>query len=277
MKTKKKSVKALRTFLLIVVLIWSGLPILLVLMSSVKDPKTIFESPPRFIFRPTLYNFSRLVETRPDFFLALINSLIVTFGATLIVVFSATIAGYAFSRYRSRFFTLSAFSMLAIRLLPPIIATIPLFYVINNMGMQDNHFTLSVIYASFWISLGTWIMKCFVDTIPRELEEAAVVDGASIFQILFFIIIPLTVPGIITISTFSMIYAWKEYLFASIFTSTQARTAPVIIAEMQGALMGVDWGLVFAAVVIQYLPIAIFIFFIQRFIVRGITIGAIKG
>jgi multiple sugar transport system permease protein len=274
---RKKYSKVFRTLILAVVLLWSGLPILLVLMSSVKDPKTIFESPPRFIFRPTLYNYSELIGTRPDFFLALINSVIVTFGATLIVIVCATLAGYAFSRYRSTFFTTSAFSMLAIRLLPPIVATIPLFYWINNMGLQDNHFTLSFIYASFFISLGTWIMKCFMDTIPRELEEAAVVDGASTIQLLLIIIVPLSVHGIITISIFTVIYAWKEYLWASILTSLQAKTAPVIIADMQGALMGVDWGLVFAAVAIQYLPLAFFILFMQRFIVRGITIGAVKG
>jgi multiple sugar transport system permease protein len=277
MKTKEIINRAVRALILAVILIWSGGPIFSVILSSLKHPSEIFETPPRVFFTPTLHNFLQLVAKRPDYFKGLLNSFIVTVESGLVVILGATLAGYALSRYRGKYLTISAFAMLAIRLLPPIVVTIPLFYLINEIRLDDRHLTLSIIYASFWISLATWIMKAFIDQIPKELDESALVDGATRFQILTRIIAPLSSHGIVAVSILVVIYSWKEYLFASLFTSTRAKTAPPIIAEMLGVLMGVDWGIVFAAVVIQFVPLLVVVLLVQKFLVRGMIMGAIKG
>jgi len=256
---------------------WSGLPIFLIILSSFKEPATIFESPPKFIFKPVVRNYLVLARDWPEFFTDLVNSCIITIGAALLVVAVATTAGYVYSRYRARFFVVSAFFMLVIRMLPPIVITIPLFPLIHDLNLQDTHLLMIVLYSTFFVGLGSWIMKCFIDQIPREIEESAAIDGASTFQILRMIILPLSVHGMLVVLTFVVIFAWKEYLFASIFPSFKARTAPIIVSEMLGSVTGIQWGPLFAAAVIQLFPIFIFVLYAQKFLVKSLTIGAVKG
>ncbi|MFN6998759.1 MAG: carbohydrate ABC transporter permease, partial [Elioraea tepidiphila] len=130
---------------------------------------------------------------------------------------------------------------------------------------------------AFFVSLGTWIMKAFVDQVPREFEEAAQVDGASLVQMLRHVIVPLVIPGMIAAAVFIFIFAWNEFLFAFVFTTTRARTAPLIISEMLGSVTGVDWGPVFAAATIQLVPVLLFVVLLQRHLVAGLTAGGVKG
>jgi multiple sugar transport system permease protein len=276
LKIANKLHSTLRAFILLLILTWTGLPILLITLSAFKDPRTIFESPPKLLFRPTLQNFIDLFTDWPQFFSSLLNSALITIIAAFIVLSVTFIAGYVFSRYKSGYFILNAFLMLALRMLPPIVASIPLFPIIHELNLQDNHFTLGLIYATFFVSLGSWIMKTFIDNIPREMEESAAIDGASIGQILRHIMIPLSGQGMVTVSIFVIIYAWKEYLWASIFTSSNAVTAPIILSQMLDATIGAQWGPVFAATLLQYLPLLIFILYVQKFLVRGLMIGAVK-
>jgi len=120
-------------------------------------------------------------------------------------------------------------------------------------------------------------MKGFIDGIPREIEEAAVVDGANLSQIFRLILIPLTRPVLVASAILTGTYAWNEFQFAFLFTSTSARTAPVIIGEMTGSLTGVQWGDVFAGSVVQFIPALIFLWLIQNHLIRGMTSGALKG
>jgi multiple sugar transport system permease protein len=257
---------ALRLALIALAVVWSAIPIALVVLSSFKQPSQIFEVPPSLLFTPTLDNYRTLWSERPEFFRALANSLAITLGAL----------GYVYARFRNRFLSASAFGLLAVRMLPPIIVTIPLFPVLNALRMNDTHLLLILLYAAFYVSLGTWIMRSFVAQLPVELEESAAVDGAGLMQTLGRVVLPLVVPGLIAVAIFVVVFAWNEYVFALIFTTRHAKTAPVIIGEMLGTVEGVQWGVIFAAATVQLVPVLALVIALQRYLVAGLTAGAVK-
>jgi multiple sugar transport system permease protein len=269
--------RALRILLLIATVLWSGFPILLVVLSSFKPGRDVFAIPPSLIFTPTFENYLRLAKLWPDFFANMRNSLIVTIGATMLTVVVTTLAGYVYARFRSRFLTGTAFFMIVVRMLPPIIVTLPLFPAVNWLRVNDTHALLIVLYSAFFVSLGTWIMKTFIEQIPRELEEAAFVDGASLAQILTRVVLPLAANGIFAASIFVLVFAWNEYVFALVFTTRAAKTTPLVIAEILGTVEGVDWGVLFAAATVQLVPILLFVIAAQRYVVAGLSAGAVKG
>lgn len=190
---------------------------------------------------------------------------------------SSVLAGYVYSRYRNSFLASSVYFMVAIRLLPPIVVTLPLFPLSDFLNLNDTYLILIILYATFFVSLSTLIMKSFMDGIPIELDQAATIDGASELQFLVRIVFPLAAQGMVAVSVFVLVYSWNEYLFAFIFTTTNAKTAPLILSEMMGAITGVDWGVLFAAVTLQLVPVVAFVILVQRFLISGLTSGAIKG
>ena len=269
--------KAWRLVATMLVLAWSLGPILLVVLASFKEPRQIFEVPFRLVFEPTLDNFRVLARDNPEFFRALWNSFVVTAGATLLALVASFCAGYVFARARHLAYRGSAFAMLLVRMLPPIVVTVPLFPVINQLALNDTHLLLILLYAAFYVSLGSWMMRSFVTRVPIELEEAAAIDGASLPQILRLVVLPLTAQGLVAVALFVVVFAWNEYVFAMIFTTTNARTAPVVIGEMMSTAEGVQWGAVFAAATIQLVPVLALVIGLQRFLVAGLTAGAVKS
>lgn len=269
--------RALRALAFALIFAWSLAPILLVVSASFKPGKDIFAVPPRLLFAPTLANYTELFRLWPEFTRTLWNSLFITLGATVLTVLASALAGWVYSRRRGRVLTASAFFMVLVRMFPPIVITLPLFPVVNALKLNDTHFVLVILYSAFFVSLGTWIMKAFIDQVPRELEEAAAVDGATLWQMLRRVVLPLAVPGMTAAAVFVFIFAWNEFLFAFVFTTTKAKTAPLIISEMLGSATGVDWGAVFAAATIQLLPIIVFVTLLQRHLIAGLTAGATKG
>lgn len=268
---------AVRWLTLAAIIFWSAAPIVLVVLASFKPSRNIFEFPPRLIFTPTFDHYLNLFRQWPEFTTTLINSAIVTAGAMFLTLLVSIPAAYAYSRYRSRWLTLSAFSMLAIRMFPPIVITLPLYPIVRALNLNDTHFVLIVLYSTFFVSLSTWVMKAFIDEIPRELDESAKLDGANTLQLLTWIILPLSLHGVVASAVFVVVYAWKEFLFAFLFTSSNARTAPAIISEMLGSVTGVAWGPLLAAATVQLVPLLIFVLLVQRFLVKGLTIGSTKG
>ena len=211
------------------------------------------------------------------FFDGLLNSTIITAGATALAVIASTCAGYVYSRNNSRLLNGSVIFLIVVRLIPPIVVTLPLFPIVNAMELNDTHIVLMVLYATFFVSLGTVLMRTFIDQIPRELDEAAQIDGAGRLTILRRVIVPLAAPGILAVAVFVVVFAWNEFLFAFIFTSTRAKTAPLVISEMIGSIDGVDWGILFAASTVQLAPVLLFVIFMNRYLVAGLTSGATKG
>ena len=277
MRRRNPLIRALRHLALALVVLWSGFPILLIVLFSFKPPRDIFEAPPRFVFWPTVQNYANLWKRWPDFFDNLWNSIQVSLGATALTLLLTLLAGWVYSRCRGAVLTGSAFFMIFVRLMPPIVITLPLFPAVNWLRLNDTAAVLIVLYTAFFVSLGGWIMKTFIDQIPRELEEAAVVDGAGLSQTLARIVVPLAVPGMIATAVFVMVFAWNDFLFAFIFTAVKAKTAPLVISEMVGAIDGVDWGIVFAAATVQLIPILAFVMLTQKYLIAGLAAGSVKG
>jgi multiple sugar transport system permease protein len=259
------------------ILIWSLFPIAFIIMSAFKPGQDIFAVPPRFVFTPTLQHYGKLWSEWGMFFDGLLNSAIVTVGATVLAITTSTSAGYVYSRNSSRFLDASVLFLIVVRLIPPIVVTLPLFPIVNAIGLNDTHVVLIVLYATFFVSLGTVLMRTFIDQIPRELDEAAQIDGATRLTTLRRIIVPLAAPGILAVAVFVVVFAWNEFLFAFIFTATNAKTAPLVISEMIGSIDGVDWGVLFAASTIQLIPVLLFVILMNRHLVAGLTAGATKG
>jgi multiple sugar transport system permease protein len=277
MRARRFLVGAGKTAAVALILAWSLVPIAFMVMSSVKPGREIFAVPPSLAFTPTFEHYASLGAKWGGFYRGLLNSAIVTAGATLLAVAASTLAGFAYSRHRSPAMTRSAVFLVAVRLLPPIVVTLPLFPIVNRLGLNDTHLVLVLLYATFYVSLGTLLMRTFIDQIPRELDEAALVDGAGRLTVLLRVIGPLAAPGMLALAVFVIVYAWNEFLFAFIFTSTRAKTAPLVISEMLGSFDGVDWGVLFAASSIQLVPILAFVVLMQRHLVAGLTAGATKG
>ena len=256
---------------------WSLVPIGLIAMSSFKADRDIFSTSGTFAFAPTLANYQALWSRWGDFFFGLWNSFLVTVGATVLAVGVSLLAGFAYSRFASKGLQASAFFLIFIRLIPPIVITLPLFPVVNWLGLNDTHCVLIVLYATLFVSLGTVVMRTFIDQIPRELDEAAAIDGASRLTILRKVIAPLAMPGVLAVAVFVIVFSWNEFLFAFIFTATKAKTAPLVISEMIGSIDGVDWGILFAAATVQLVPVLLFVVFMNRYLVAGLTAGSTKG
>lgn len=270
-------IKALRGLALIAIAFWSAFPIALVVLSSFKPARDIFVFPPTWAFTPTFANYAGLWLRWPDFFRTLGNSLIVTLGATALAVIVSAMAGYVYSRKRNPYLAGSAFFMIFVRLFPPIVVTLPLFPLVNALRLNDTHLILVILYATFFVSMGTMILKAFVDQIPRELDEAAMVDGAGVWSVFWRVILPLSAQGMIAVGVFVFVYAWNEFLFAFIFTTSAAKTAPLVLSEMTGAVDGVEWGVLFAATTVQLVPVLIFVLLAQKYLIAGLTAGATKG
>lgn len=268
---------AAKTVAVAFVLAWSLAPIALIVASSFKSDRDIFAAPPRWAFEPTLANYAALWARWGDFFYGLFNSFIITTGATALAVLASAVAGYSYSRFRHRALAGSAFFLIFIRLIPPIVITLPLFPAVNMLGLNDTHLVLILLYATFFVSLGTLVMRTFIDQIPREIDEAAHIDGATRWQILRKLILPLAAQGMVAVAVFVIVYAWNEFLFAFIFTTTRAKTAPLVISEMIGAVEGVEWGVLFAASTVQLAPVLLFVILAQKHLVAGLTAGATKG
>ena len=264
-------------FAVAALLFWSLFPITFIIMSSLKPGQEIFAVPPTYVFMPTFDHYTSLWNRWGMFFDGLFNSTIVTAGATALAVSASTCAGYVYSRNSGRFLNASVLFLIIVRLIPPIVVTLPLFPIVNAIGLNDTHVVLIVLYATFFVSLGAILMRTFIDQIPRELDEAAEMDGAKPLTILWRVIVPLAAPGILAVAVFVVVFSWNEFLFAFIFTATKAKTTPLVISEMIGSIDGVDWGILFAASTVQLAPVLLFVVLMNRYLVAGLTAGATKG
>lgn len=274
LKNPKKIIKYL---LLMIVILWSFFPIFFIINAAFQSPRVIFSYPPRLFHRFNLDNFAMLFENWPGYLESLLNSLIISISAAVLTVLVSMPAGYVLSRNKGKVMRGSLFVLVASRMFPPIVLSVPLFPVFHRIGIIDHQLALIILYTTFFVSLGTLLMKTFIDEVPIELEESAKIDGASNFQIFYKIIVPLSLQGAISVLVFVFIFSWKEFTFAYIFTATEARTAPIFIDEMLGAVLGVEWGPLFAAATLQLIPALIFIYLTQNYLIKGIKAGSVKG
>ena len=221
-------------------------------------------------------NYQRLFKEYPfaRFFL---NSAFVSTMTTLIAVCFAAFAGYSISRFRFPGRMVAAVLILATQMIPGIAILIPLYVMLNRLHLLNSYAGLIVSYNAFAIPFCTWMIKGFFDSIPAELEEAALIDGCTQWMAFARIALPLSLPGLMATGIFAFILGWNEFIFAATFIdSTDLKTLTVGIASMKGIDV-VDWGLLNAGAVIVTLPLAVLFSVVQRYLVQGLTAGAVKG
>jgi multiple sugar transport system permease protein len=204
-----------------------------------------------------------------------INSLIIGFGSTFLAVFLGTIAAYAFSRFRIPLKDDLLFFILSTRMMPPIAVAIPIYLMYRAIGLIDTHVGMILLYTAVNLSLSVWLLKGFMDEIPREYEEAAMVDGYTRLQAFWKVVLPQASTGIAATAIFCLIFSWNEYAFAVLLTSGVAQTTPPFIPFIIGE-GGQDWPAVAAGTTLFLVPIVVFTVLLRKHLLRGITFGAVR-
>ena len=254
-------------------------PLVFMVATSFKPSGIAKQLPPVWIFKPTFSHYVQVLQggtgTSVGFDRLLFNSAAVTIGSTLLTIALAVPAAYALSlrTFRQRH-GLSSW-ILSTYMFPPIVAVIPIFIYAGKLGLMDTYPVLIVPYAAFNLPIAVWILRSSILQIPYEIQESAMVDGASRFMVLRKIILPLLSPSIATVAILSAILSWNEFLFALSLTRAAAKTAPVGIQEFTG-MFGTDWGNLTAAATVIAAPIVIMTLILRRRIVSGMTFGAVK-
>ncbi|MCE2911364.1 MAG: carbohydrate ABC transporter permease [Pseudomonadota bacterium] len=299
--------KALAMAVVVLYALLTMVPLAWIVLTSLKSPPDSISYPPKVLFEPTLEGYCNLFTTRSrqtaDYIASLpppddrceaiararnmvvagpsnyaprfVNSLIIAFGSTFVSVVLGTMAAYAFSRFRVPGKDDLLFFILSTRMMPPIAVAIPIFLMYRELGLSDTRLGMILLYSAINVSLAVWLMKGFIDEIPREYEEAALVDGYTRLQAFFKVVLPQATTGIVATAIFCLIFAWNEYAFAVLLTSGEAQTAPPFIPIIIGE-GGQDWPAVAAGTTLFLLPILVFTVLLRRHLLRGITFGAVR-
>jgi multiple sugar transport system permease protein len=268
---------SLRWLLLAMALVWAAFPTLFMIASSLKQPSEIWGYPPTLFGTVTLRNYAEIGRFNPTFYGNLVNSVLVTVAGVILTLVISLAAAFVFSRFRSGWLRLPALLVITIRMFPPIVVLIPLYPTMSAIGVLDTLTPLVVVGSAFAVSIATLLLKAFVDEIPIDLEESAMIDGCTRLQAYFKITLPLIAPGIAAVVVFVAVGFWNEYMFPLVFTSTEARTVPVTIAVAMANAEGVAWGQLLAMSTIHLVPMVVLVMLVHKHLVRGMTIGAVKG
>ncbi|TCS75033.1 carbohydrate ABC transporter membrane protein 2 (CUT1 family) [Muricomes intestini] len=224
----------------------------------------------------TSSNFMKILDSQP-ILTWFGNSIFVTAFSTIIAITVSTMAAYSMSRYKYKSTNFLGFFLLVVRMLPETLLVVPLYMMFTHMKLINNYASLIISNITFIIPFSTWMMKGYFDSIPNTLEEAARIDGCSRLQAVRKIVIPLATPGIAATSTYSAILGWSEFLFARTFiTRPDKWTVTVGISSLMGEYT-IIWGEVMAAAAISIIPIALVFIFLEKYMVAGVTAGAVKG
>lgn len=261
--------------LALIALAFFSFPTAWMLMSSLKAETDIAVYPPIWLFTPSLESFRHLFEEM-NAWDAFLNSALIVGLATSFAMMAGTLAAYALARFDIKNKDFIAFEILSIRMLPPIVSVIPLFMIAKQLGVFDTPWLLMAVYTLNGLPFVVWIMRVFIQEIPQSIEEAALIDGCSRFECFWRVTLPLLLPGLAATMVIIFMFAWNEYLLASILTSKDARTLPVIAASAIKP-KAISWGLASAAGVLMSVPVVVLVLMMQRYLVRGLTLGAVKG
>ena len=283
------------------------LPLVWIGLTSIKSPPDSIAYPPKVVFSPSLEGYCNLFTTRsrqtPEYLQSLpppsgtcesiarahnmvvagasnyvqryINSLVIAFGSTFLAVSLGTLAAYGFSRFKVPLKDDLLFFILSTRMMPPIAVAIPIYLMYRELGLSDTWLGMILLYTAVNVSLAVWLLKGFIDEIPREYEEAAMIDGYTRLQAFIKVVLPQAATGIAATAIFCLIFAWNEYAFAVLLTSGNAQTAPPFIPIIIGE-GGQDWPAVAAGTTLFLIPILVFTVLLRKHLLRGITFGAVR-
>lgn len=248
-------------------------PFVWMVLVSLKT-RVLTYDPSIWFFKPTLENYLAVFQQRHLLFFAR-NSVIVVLGTMVLSLIIGSMAAYGFARFSFSRKEDLAFWILSLRMLPPMATVIPFFILARFTNLLDTHIILILAYMTFNIPFSVWMMRGFFEEIPRQIEESALVDGCSHWQILTKILLPLSLPGLTATAIFCIINSWNEFAFALFLTGINARTLPTTVTFFL-SVTGVIWGEMAAVGVLTALPVLIFAMLVQRYMIRGLTFGAVK-
>ena len=257
--------------------LFAVVPFAWMLLTSIKPDGDITRFPP--VLWPSSPDFSRYGDVLDaGFATALKSSLIVSIGTTVGGVAVAALAGYALARFKMPLRRTLAFMIMAVQMFPMVVLIIPLFVVMRNLNLLDSYLGLIIAYLSFTTPLAIWMLKGFLEAIPKEMEEAAMTDGATRVGAMWRVVLPLAGPGLAATSIFAFIAAWNEFLFALTFiTKDESRKPlPVVLQSFVG-LSQENWGAIMAASVLFTLPVLVFFLLVQRRLTQGMVAGSVTG
>jgi len=264
--------------LIALVLVAMVFPLYWLVITSVKPDVDTAQFPPIFVpSRTTFDNFASVFQTEnaTKFWM---NSIIIALTTTVLTCFIGSMAAYALAKtyLASKLRQGLILWILVIRIFPPVTTAIPYYIIIKNLGLADTRISLIMTYVSYGLPFVIWLMLGFFQDLPADIEKAAIVDGCGFWQRFFQVVLPLTLPGLTVTAIFAFIAAWNEFLFASILTSYTAKTLPVVISGYMSDKY-LRWGEMSALGTMMIVPVMIFAASAQKYLVRGLTFGAVKG
>lgn len=267
------------SYLVLIVIGLVGIaPFAYLLVLSFKARIDILEVPPtlHFDWAQIKENYGIVIHEK-EYFTFVKNSVLVTGASTLITLALGVPAGYAFSRLRFRGSETWASTILSFRFMPPVAVAIPIFLMIKQLGLTNSYAGLILPYVAFSLPLVIWIMIGFFDEIPREIDEAAMVDGLTRPQVLLRVLLPLARPGMLVAATFGVIFIWNEFLVGLyVVNAPEHETIPIAAASLLTVESPIEWNIAATVGVFTVIPILVFSMVVQRYIVRGITAGAVR-
>lgn len=248
-------------------------PIFWMALTSFKPRSLIYTL--SVVFEPTLQNFREIFSSEWAFQGNLVNSVIVSVGTILIAIPIATLAAYGFSRLSFRGNRTLFVALLATQFIPPVAIALPFYLLYTDLQLIDTRWGLILVNLSILVPYATWLIKGFMDSVPTEIEEAAMVDGCGPLSVIYRVTVPLALPGIMVATVFSFVASWNEFLFALLLTRREAITLPVGLMKTQSA-EGILWELMSAGGMLVMVPMLILSFAIRNYFTEGITLGAVK-
>ena len=251
-------------------------PVLTVALNSFRTTENILSSRNILPTEPTLTNYV-YINSRTHFWTFLLNSGAVALGSTGLGILLASLAGFALSRFRGALLSSYNQALLIVQMFPLILAIIPLFIFFRQLDLVNNYIPVILVYTVTQLPFSTWMLRSYFDSVPKELDEAAKVDGCSAFRGFIQIILPLAAPGIAAVAIFSFLFSYNEFFISSIFLRDESRmTVPVGIQSFMQQY-GTDWGSLMASATLAMVPTLILFLFVQKYLVAGATAGAVKG
>ncbi|WP_110588265.1 carbohydrate ABC transporter permease [Microbacterium suaedae] len=275
LETRGRS-RILLWLILAAVVVLYGFPFVYLLMTSFKTPLDTIAVPPTILPDPwTLENYVAALS-RDGVIASLVNSVVTAVVSTGLSLVLAVPAAYAITRFRTPSGRVFVIAALVTRMVPLIAVGAPLIEVMRALGLTDTSFGLAIAHTTVSLPLSIWLMTSFFEAVPDELDEAAKIDGAGRLRALWSVVLPVVSGGLSVTAIFAFLASWNEFLFALLLTSVRAQTTPVVIANFQSQF-GLDWGGMTALAALYSIPVILLTLFLQRHIVAGLTLGAVKG
>ncbi len=274
---KTRMTKALVLVALSLGAIYAGFPVLWMIASSFKSNTEIFAYPPQLITDAFSFGAYMAVFTSPEKVRFFLNSYLISISVTILTLIVGIMGGYSFSRYEFKFKKPLNMAIISVQAVPPITLLIPYFSLIVVFKLYNTYPALVLTYMVFTLSYAIIMMTGYFNTLPRELDEAVMIDGGSSFVALWRVLVPISLPGIVSVGIYTFMLAWNEFLFALTLTKTMdMRTVPVGIALLMGQ-HSYEWNEMMAMSVLGCLPVLILFLFFQRYFIAGMTAGSVKG